>query len=85
MRNFSKFQATSFLQTGLHVINLGSSSRAVDSSLGYGSAPFRNTNRGWASFPFTSTFSRSWNFGSKPFPGRIYFRDMRISSFLQFS
>lgn len=65
--------------------NLGSLIREDVSSLGKGSASLRNTNRGWAFFPFTSSFSRSWNFGSKPFPGRTYFRDGRISSFLQFS
>lgn len=85
MRNFSKFQATSFLHTGLQMISLGSFSRDTGSSFGCGSFSLRNTNSGWASFPFTSTFSRSWNFGSKPFPGRTYFRDRRISSFLQFS
>lgn len=85
MRNFSKFQDTSFLHTGLQMISLGSVIRDVASSLGVGSLSFRNANRRWASFPFTSIFSKSWNLGSKPFPGRTYFSDRRISSFLQFS
>lgn len=85
MRNFSKFQETSFLFTGLQMMNLGSPIKDTGSSLGWGSVSLRNTNRGWAFAPFTSSFSRSWNFGSKPLPGRMYFRDSRISSFLQFS
>lgn len=59
--------------------------RAVGSSDGNGSLSLRYSKRGWASFPFTSTFSRRRNFGSKLLPGRTCFRDWRISSFVQFS
>ena len=85
IRNFSKFHDTSDLSTGPQIISLLSPMRCSSSSYGCGSFFFKKTNRGWASLPFTETLLNRSILGMNPFPGRTYFRELRISLLLQFS
>lgn len=85
IRNFSKFQAMSLRLTGFHMINFGSPIRLSASSDGTGSSLFNHENTGCSPYPLIKTLSNMMHLGSKPLPGRTYFKALIISCPLEFS
>jgi len=85
IRNFSKFHATSLLLTGFQMMNFGSPIRLSASSDGIGSSLFNQENTGCSPSPLIKTLSNKMHCGSKPFPGRTYFKALMISCPLEFS